>query len=177
MIGITLPAEQVRTAPPEIRRWIEAQLQEALGIVHAVEPAPEAPRLAACSPAEAAEMLSMLQGDYLAQQVLFELGRDSAGPPAPAPLYRIPVGDLLRHTRLGTGDRLAACLGAITAAFRQVKGDPQAALCGFDQAGNVYVHLETHRSIHQLWQEFLAAQMQAAASVPAQQPVETVAAA
>ena len=32
MIGITLTSEQIRTAPAEVRRWIERQVATSLGL-------------------------------------------------------------------------------------------------------------------------------------------------
>lgn len=34
MVGITLSPEQIREAPPDVRRWVEQQITGAPGISH-----------------------------------------------------------------------------------------------------------------------------------------------
>jgi len=42
MVGITLSPQQIHQAPPEVRRWIEQQIGDALGLSRAA-PTVEAP--------------------------------------------------------------------------------------------------------------------------------------
>jgi hypothetical protein len=156
MIGFCFSAEQLRSAPPEVRRWIEREVAASLA---APEHAPieiHAARLAACLPEEALQMFELIKGDFLLSQVFFELARETAAKPDAAPLHAIPIADLLRHTRLPDGERLAGYLGVINQVFQAVRNDPEASLFGFDQAGNVYIHETTHRSIRRVWEELYA---------------------
>ena len=72
------------------------------------------------------------------------------------PLYPISVPEVLRHTRLGDGDRLVDCFTAINQAFQTIRNDPEATLFGFDQHGHVFIHQATHESIRQLWEQLFA---------------------
>jgi hypothetical protein len=62
MIGITLSAEQVRAAPPEVRRWIEHEISVAFGAAVPGQPQAEdlATRLMGCNADEAAQMLELV---------------------------------------------------------------------------------------------------------------------
>ena len=158
MTSFTFSAEQVRAAPPEVRRWIEHELSAAVAAIEG--PAHDAAEmhaaaLAACSAEEAAQVFELIKDNFLLTQVFFELGRDMRSPTA-APLHALDVGDMLRHTRLPDGDRLADCLTAITQVFRQLRNDPEASLFGFDAYGRVFIHETTHASVRHLWQQLLA---------------------
>jgi hypothetical protein len=169
MIGFTFTAEQLRTAPPEVRRWVEREIAASLGALGGPERAPappHAPSLAACSAQEALQLFEMLKGDFLLAQVFFELARETPPGRAAAPLHAIDIADMLRHTRLADGDRLADCLGAIDRAFREIRGDAEATLFGFDAAGHVYVHETTHHSVRRLWEQLAARPGAAAEPAP-----------
>ena len=106
------------------------------------------------------------QRQFPALTGFFELAREMpAGRSAP-PLHALNIADLLRHTRLSDGDRLADCFTAFNQIFQTIRNDPEAALFGFDQYGHVYIHETTHHSIRGLW-EHLFATDQHAASRPA----------
>jgi hypothetical protein len=90
------------------------------------------------------------------------LARDQpAGRTAP-PLYALNIADMLRHTRLSDGDRLADCFTAINQVFQTVRNDPEAALFGFDQYGHVYIHESTHHSVRRAWEQLFVADHYAA---------------
>jgi hypothetical protein len=154
MTALTLTAEQIRAAPPEIRKWlrsiIESEFQ--LSLRAEDEPEPRETILAACSFEEAMAVFASVRGDYLAAQVMLELGRHS---PIAAEGRRHVVGgtlvDLARHARLDNLQQLAACLERLTTAFRQVRKDGAATLFGYDQAGMVYIHETTYHSLRTLW--------------------------
>jgi len=158
MTGFTFSAEQIRSAPPEVRRWVEHEIASSLaGIaVPTRDPPLHAAALAACTPGEAAQLFELIKGDFLLSQVFFELGREPPDMPGMAPLHAVAVGDLLRHTRLGGIERLGQYFGAIDQAFRAIRHDPAATLFAFDQQGHVYVHDATCRSIRQLWEQLVA---------------------
>jgi hypothetical protein len=168
MTSFAFTAEQVRSAPPEVRRWLENQIVAALAEMRPPHDASQvhAAALASCSFAEAAQVLELIKEDFLLTQVFFELGRDMPGGRAAAPLHALDVGDLLRHTRVPDGDHLADYLTAINRAFQQVRGDPEATLFGFDEQGHVFVHEATFMSVRRLWQQLTAAPAAAAQFQP-----------
>jgi hypothetical protein len=160
MTSFTLSVEQLRSAPPEVRRWIENEIAAALISLHRPEQAHAEPHeagLAACTPEEAAGVFALIKDNFLLAQVFFELGRDLPNAGAAPPLYALNIGELLRHTRIAEGNRLAGCFTAINKAFQMVRNDEQAALFGFDQFGRVYIHQTTHQSIQLVWQQLAGA--------------------
>ena len=139
MTGFSFSLEQIRSAPPEVRRWVEREIAASLASIagsHDAAPA-HAATLAACMPDEAAQFFELIKGDFLLAQVFFELGRDSPDSHAAAPLHVVAIGDLLRHTRLGSADRLGEYFAALNQAFRTIRNDPEAMLFGFDDQGHV----------------------------------------
>jgi hypothetical protein len=170
MVDLVLKAEQVRSAPREVKDWIGMILMEELalesGPVHRDEHAGE-PKLAECSPEEAGLVLEQIRDDYLACQVFFELCRDTTRARAEgSELHRIAIQDILRHTRLGDAQHLAACLDRISEAFQAVRRDPDAALFAFDRTGGLYVHETTRRSIKALWQALVMSRLPSASELP-----------
>ena len=160
MTSFTLSVEQVRSAPPEVRRWIEREVTAALAAVNRSEHDPSqvhAAALAACTPQEASQLFEMIKGNFLLSQVFFELARDMSNSHGSAPLHPLSVADILRHTRLSDGDRLVDCFTAINQAFQTIRNDPEATLFGFDEQGHVFIHQATHRSIRQLWEQLFVA--------------------
>ena len=160
MTSFTFSIDQVRAAPPEVRRWIERELTAALAALNRYEQDPShdhGPALAACMPQEAAQLFEMIKGNFLLSQVFFELARDTPNSHGAAPLRPLSVADILRHTRIGDSDRLVDCLTAINQAFQAIRNDTEATLFGFDQRGHVFIHQTTHDSIRQLWEQLFAA--------------------
>jgi hypothetical protein len=160
MTSFTLSVEQVRSAPPEVRRWIEREVTAALAAVNRSEHDPSqvhAAALAACTPQEASQLFEMIKGNFLLSQVFFELARDIPNSHGAAPLHPLSIPDILRHSRLGDGDRLVDCFTAINQVFQTIRNDPEATLFGFDQQGHVFIHQTTHDSIRQLWEQLFAA--------------------
>ncbi len=107
-------------------------------------------------------MFELDQRQFPALTGFFRAARETpAGRTAP-PLHALNIVDLLRHTRLPDGDRLADCFTAINQIFQTIRNDPEAALFGFDQYGHVYIHETTHHSIRGLWEQLFATDQQAA---------------
>jgi hypothetical protein len=158
MIGITLSAEQIRSAPPEVRRWIEAEIAATVTALHPVTPDPQvqAAMLAPCGPQDAARLFEALRGDHALAQLFLELGREG-GHAMPGGLVAHRAGDVMQHSRIEGRDRLLAGLATIERAFHAVRQDADGALLGMDRAGNVYVHETTCRSIAALWARLLSA--------------------
>jgi hypothetical protein len=160
MTSFTFSIEQVRSAPPEVRRWIEHEITAAFAALNRSEHDPSqvhAAALAACIPQEAAQVFEMIKGNFLLSQVFFELARGMPNSHGPTPLHPLSVADIIRHTRLADGDRLVDCFTAINQAFQTIRNDPEATLFGFDQQGHVFVHQTTHDSVSQLWEQLFAA--------------------
>ena len=170
MTSFTFSVEQVRSAPPEVRRWFEREITATLAALSKSEhdaSQVHAAALAACIPEEAAQIFEVIKGNLLLSQVLFELARETPNSQSAAPLYPISIADILRHTRLGDGDRLVDCFTAINHAFQSIRNDPEATLFGFDQYGHVFIHQTTHNSIRQLWEQLYASHAPTVGGPPA----------
>jgi len=158
MTGIVLSAEQIRAAPPAVRRWLELQMAAAFEGAAAAPAAaePEAgddATLAACDRREVDRIFEALRQDPVAGSILLDLGREPVTPLHPSPLYDIDLADVARDTGIADQGELAAGFAHINDALRAVRHDPAATLCGFDAAGRCYLHEATHRAIHQLWDD------------------------
>ena len=164
MTSFTFSLEQLKAAPPEVRRWVEHEIGAALGTLGRLDHDPSqvhSSALAACTPEEALQIFELIKDNFLLSQVFFELARETpAGRVAP-PLHALNVAELLRHTRLSDGDRLADCFTAINQVFQTVRNDPAAAL-GFDQYGHVYIHESTHHSVRRAWEQLFVSDQQPA---------------
>ncbi len=158
MVGITLSPEQIRQAPPEVRRWIEQQIAGALGLSR---PAPvvEAParHLIGCDLDQARAILSLINGMLPVAGVFFELAHEPVAMTQQG-LHVLRVDDIQRHCRLQGSDQVVACLEAIDEALRRVLGSPDVALTVLDQSGHCVVAAETAHSIMTLWQEMVMPQ-------------------
>jgi len=156
MIDVVLSGEQIRSAPREVKEWIRsillAELTPAPEPEHARGEMGEA-TLAECTVTEAGRVLEQIRDDYLACQVFFELSRDNLlDQNEPPGLHRIPIAEILRHTRLGDLEHLGAYLDRIGEAFQAVRHDPSIVLFALDRLGGLYIHDTTRRSIKRLWQ-------------------------
>jgi len=159
MIGITLSTDQIRTAPAEVRHWIEQQVIASLGL-SAEPPAAERPHashLVACSTEEAATVLAQIQDFMPAMNVLFEFGRPGISYGQP-PMMAFRLIDILHHTRLQNVGQVMACLDAINQALAEVRHDEGARFCVFDNEGHCFIAPQTQQSILRLWQDMLARQ-------------------
>jgi hypothetical protein len=104
MVGITLLPEQIREAPPEVRRWLEAQIAGAWPGAYRAAPTLEPParHLVASSLDDARAILSLIHGLLPVVSVFFELGREPAAASARG-LRALRLDDMLRHSRLQGG--------------------------------------------------------------------------
>jgi hypothetical protein len=66
--------------------------------------------------------------------------------------------DILHHTRLQNISQVMACLEMINQALAEIKGDPSARFCGFDNVGHCLITPETQRAVASLWQNVIAKQ-------------------
>lgn len=153
MVGISLTAEQIRAAPPEVRHWIEQQITALLA--PAAEAPPQQRHLAALNPSDAQALLEQIEDILPVVSVFFELGRENAGVPVQGMrVFRLP--EILRHTRLESVAQVIECLEVINEALRQVRHDAEAMFCGVDREGRCFVSEVTSRSILTLWQGIVA---------------------
>lgn len=157
MIGITLSAEQVRGAPPEVRRWLEHEIATSFGLGAPAHPETEqiATRLIGCNPAEAASMLELVQGLLPVVNVFLELGREAASMPVHG-LRAFRLADLMRQARLSAPQQVVECLDVLTDALRRVRGDAEALFYLLDDRGHCLVAEPTMRSVLHVWQEIVS---------------------
>jgi hypothetical protein len=159
MIGITLSSEQIRSAPADVRRWIEREVLSSMNQQAVPENAskPHREHLAACSEEEITAILSQIQGVLPAVNVFFEFGRQGMvfGPPN---VEAFRLLDIAHHTRLQNVGQVIACLDIINQAFSRVCGDADAEFCGFDREGHCFVTPETQQNILKVWQRVIASQ-------------------
>ena len=158
MTSFTFTAEQLRLAPPEVRRWAVQEIAQALAAAERPSHDPSQVRaaaLASCTAEEALHVFTIIRSNFVITQVFFELARDAAPGVRVPPLHPLNTGDILRHTRLAHGDGLLECFNVINEAFRQIRGAAEATLFGFDSHGHVYIHEGTHLSIRRLFEELV----------------------
>lgn len=154
MIGITLSSEQVRTAPQEVRRWIEHQVAASLGLQgQATDSERQLPQLATCSQDELAGMLSLIQGVFPAVNVFFELGRKGTSF-AQDRLEAYRLSDIQHHTRLQSPQQVISCLNIINESLHRVRGSTEISFCGAD-GDYCFVATETQQNIRRLWLELI----------------------
>ena len=158
MISFAFTVDQIRSAPPEVRRWIETAIISALREVATPQPQPaHSSELASCTPDEALALFELVRSDFAAAQVLFEFAREPPLPNSPRPLHAFGIGEFKRKLRL-SDDRLADCFGTISQAFTQVRNDAEAVLLGFDASNHVYMHEAAHVSIRSVWERLTGAE-------------------
>jgi len=157
MVGITLSQEEIRRAPPEVRRWLHQEIERTLGWTGPVEaPAhPEPVRLVGIGPEEAKAILSLIEGTLPLVAVFFELGRDG-GRALPNGLHVFGLLDIASHARLDNPAQVLNCLEVLDRALAQVRGGVGGTLYGVDDRANCFVAEATHHSVRQLWQALIA---------------------
>lgn len=175
MVSFTFSAEQVKTAPPEVRRWMENEIVKALsGVPHPAPVQSAAPQpvssqpmadtheslenaIAAGNAEELQETFTRISGNSIVARVFFELARETAFAPVPTSFHIVSMVDVMRHLQLADAEQLFTCLNMIDQAFQEVRRDPEASLFAFDDRGHIYLHNTTHRSIRQVWQNLVIA--------------------
>lgn len=155
MVGITLSPQQLHQAPPEVRRWIEQQIFDALGLARAA-PVIEAPpkHLVGCHLEEVRAILPMISGMRPVVGVFFELAHEPIAV-SPQGLHVLRLDEMQRHCRLQGEGQIVACLSAIDEALQRLSGAPDVALTVLDGAGHYLVAGVTARSILALWQDIV----------------------
>jgi len=154
MIGITLSSEQVRTAPPEIRLWIEHQVATSLGLqIRATDYQTSLEGLTICNLDELRDIFSLIQHSVPAVHVLFELGRKGASiGEGKLEGYRLP--DIQHRAGLQTVSQVMACLESINQSLHRVRGTTNSMLCVVEN-GFCVVATVTQENLLRLWQELI----------------------
>jgi hypothetical protein len=156
MVGISLTPEQIRSAPAEVRWWLEREIAISLGFPTAPEPATVAPNhLVACSAEEASAVYAAIRGMLPVVNVFFELGREGQSLNQNK-IKAYLLADMVRHTRLTDFEKIAECLQVIDGALRQMRGDAPATICAYDGRGCCLIATETQRNIANMWKQLLA---------------------
>ena len=166
MISFAFTVDQIRSAPPDVRRWIEAEIISALRDAATPQPEPaHSSEFAVCTPDEALAVFEFIQKDFAAAQVFLEFGREPPLSNSPRPLHAFAIGEFKRKLRL-SDDRLADCFATINRVLMRFRNDPEAVVLGFDSSNHVYIHETTHASIRALWETL-------AGMAPNAQPIPT----
>jgi hypothetical protein len=153
MPGITLSADEIKAAPPEVRRWLEHEALGALGLAPATPAKPMA--LVGCNPEEARDMLALVQRMPPVVRVFWELAREGASV-AVHGMRAFRIAEIQRHVALAEPQQVVECLDVLTSALRRIRGDLEAAFYAVDDQGHCLVAEATMRSINRLWQEVMA---------------------
>jgi hypothetical protein len=77
MTSFTFTAEQIRSAPAEVRRWFENEIATAFALAGQQHAPTHAAELAACTPQEALRLFELIKEDFAATQVFLELARQT----------------------------------------------------------------------------------------------------
>ena len=169
MTSFTFSAEQVKSAPPEVRRWMENEIAKSLGLQARYEHDTlrmQASALAACTFEELAELFKRISGNFLVTQVFFELARETTVAHNVPSLHALSLGDMQRHVQLGNGHQLIECLNVINQALQRVRNDETASLFASDEFGHVYIHETTYRNLRRLREQLVHAHSSAGISEP-----------
>jgi hypothetical protein len=174
MTSFTFSAEQIKSAPPEARRWMENEIAKALGL-QAPEHDPsrmQAGAIAACTIDEATQIFNLISGNFLVTQVFFELARETPLAQGVPSLHGLNLGDMQRHVQLADGRQVGECLNAITVALRKVRNDPTASLFAHDERGHIFIHETTYRNIRMFREQLLSPHSNGARPQPVEPDAE-----
>ena len=165
MVDITLSSERIRTAPIEVRRWIENELAESIGMRAPVAMPVHHERLAPCTQDELAQIFDFARGMPPVVNVMLELGRDTGAQlPNNAVVFRLR--DIAAHAHLQGVSQVTACLKILNEALQELRNDREILLCAVDEEERGYVTAETQAGIREVWRAFVAAHEQMVAIRP-----------
>jgi hypothetical protein len=158
---IVLTAEQVAAAPDEVQRWLRSLFggDERLNSGFILERnsfASSGDGLAISDAAEIERLLRALDNDFIACQVLFQLGCDFYNPQTGEHRgHVIEITDFINHTDVNDAAQLHCCLDVINIKLRELRGDRDATIYHRDGHGGVHVHARTQQTIYQVWRLLL----------------------
>lgn len=155
MVDLLLKADQIKSAPREVKNWLKAMLERDLSLMPDSNTNPSW-ALAECTIEEAALVLAAIQNDYLACQVFFELGRDQyVEDTPPNRFHKVSLTIVMHHVRLSSGEHLIACLEEISQTFANVRHEPEVQILALDGNGNCYIRETTRQSIRAIWEDLV----------------------
>jgi hypothetical protein len=176
MAGLMLTAEQIRNAPPEVRKWL-GSLVDAEFLLDGQSPndtRADESILCSCTPEEAVAVFARIRNHFLTAQVMLELGRytpyivDSS-----REVVAVPFADIVRRAGLEDSRELIACLERIGWGFKAARDNLNAQLFGFDERGRICFREGTYQSLRKLWEKLVLGEIelsrpeaQAPASLP-----------
>ncbi|TAN10911.1 MAG: hypothetical protein EPN45_06175 [Rhizobiaceae bacterium] len=156
MVGFTLTSEQIRSAPPQVRLWLEHEIALSLS------PAMRDPglsssweHLVACTSQQAAAIYSEIRNMLPVTNVFFEFGREGASIEQDG-LEAFRTDNVIRNTHLQGVSQFGVCLEIINRALRQIYGDAAATLYLLDPKGYCIIASQTRNSIRAVWREVIA---------------------
>jgi hypothetical protein len=165
MAGLMLTAEQIRNAPPEVRKWL-GSIVDAEFLLDGQSPNDAETNesiLCSCTPEEAAAVFVRIRNHFLTAQVMLELGRyvpyivDSA-----REVVAVPFAEIVRRAGLEDSRELIGCLERIGWGFKAARDNPNAQLFGFDERGRIYFREATYQSLRKLWEKLVLGGMDSA---------------
>lgn len=160
MTAFSFSDDQLRSAPPEVRRWLAGEIARSLRSIDMQHPEPHAAEqmtLSACTTGEALQIFELIGHDPIATRLFFELAREGSIRTSVPGLNALRTADLLHHTGLPGQESLIAGLTQIDRAFHQIHGGSGSSLLGSDGAGHIFIHENTQLSIRRIWQELIEA--------------------
>jgi hypothetical protein len=158
---IVLSPEQLANAPEEVRQWLRSLCGEDERIERGFifehnGIATSGDGLAICSPLEIKTLLHMLSDNFLACQVLFELGCEYYNPDTGEHRgHPIRLTDFVQHTDAHDVFETLKCLDAINGALQSLRRDPYATIYRPDGMGGFRVDGRTQQVIYHLWKRLL----------------------
>lgn len=157
MIGIALSADQIRSAPPEVRAWLEQQIANEFGFRGFSRSAPELPsHVVGCDVEVVKAVLAAIQRALPVVNVFFDLAHEPSGK-LPQGLRVLRLEDIARRCRLASVGQVVACLGTIDAALRKVTGQQEVTMTAVDESGHCLVPEPTAHAIFTVWQDMVGA--------------------
>jgi len=158
MVGITLSAEQIRGAPPEVRRWLQQEIASSLNMQPERDgTGAKTEHLVVCGPDDALAIFGAIREMPPVVNVFFELGREGENAGTQGVVAHKLV-DMLHRARLQTVEQLDACLQMINRAARAARNDPGATLYVLDPRGYCLIASLTQKSILEVWRRVVASQ-------------------
>lgn len=159
MVDITLSTERIRTAPVEVRRWIENELAESLGMRAPVQVPAHHEHLVPCAREEMTQIFDYVRGMPPVLNVLLELGRET-GVPLAGGAIMFRLRDIAVHAHLQGASQVVACVKILNQALQELRSDSDALVCAVDEEERCYIGAATQAAIREVWRAFVAAHEQ-----------------
>ncbi len=173
MLGLTLSLDQLREAPPAVRRWIRDELFMTIDSLSDGErtPVDNQDHLVPCTPVQAQQILDRIARDHVLAQLFMTLGRSDMGTPM-GDFMVLRADDLAARLHLADLPHLFAGIDAINTVARAVIGDGHAVLVGVHGGGYCVLRKEAFAAIGTVWRDIVNAQAAPAKPAEGQPPRE-----